>query len=65
MRVNMTTIVTQIMEEVEEEMAANKAEIERVRKFAESGPLLTPKSDIGPLLLPKNSGNSNKVNISI
>ena len=65
MRVNMTTIVTNIMDEVEEEMANQQKEIERVKKFAASGPLLTPKADIGPLLIPKNNSGSGKVNISI
>lgn len=67
MHVNMTNIVFNIMQEVEEEMAAQEAETQRVRNFAGSGPFLMPRKDLGPLLLPENNGGSKggKVNISI
>lgn len=64
MHVNMTTAVTNIMQEVEEEMAESKSQIERVKKFAESGPLKVPKPDTGPLLVSQNN-SAKKVNISI
>ena len=67
MHVNMTNIIFNIMQEVEEEMAVQEAETQRVRNFEGSGPLLMPKQDIGPLLLPKNNGGAagSKINISI
>ena len=64
MRVNMTTAVANIMEEVEEEIAERQSHIERVKKFAESGPLKMPKSDLGPLLVSEKN-SAKKVNISI
>ena len=49
------------MQEVEEEMAAQEAETQRVRNFAGSGPFLMPRKDLGPLLLPENNGGLKKV----
>ena len=65
MRVSPTATMFTIMDEVQEEMMQQKAEIERVLSM--TGPLLIPKKDLGPLMLPlKASGPAGRnVNMSI
>jgi hypothetical protein len=65
MRVNTTAAIQIIMDQVEEELAQQQAEVARV--LAYDGPILQPQKDLGPLTLPlKDSGPAaRKVNISI
>ena len=65
MRVTQTAAIYAIMDEVQEEMVQQKAEIERV--LAYKGPILQPIADQGPLKLPlKSTGPAARnVNISI
>ena len=60
----MTAAVANIMKEVEEEIVESNNHVERVKKFAESGPLKIPENNQGPLLVSEKHPGA-KVNISI